>query len=322
MIKETRLLLLSIFLTMVFPVVFLTNCCENTTDELNIIADHVAKDSVNTVCVLDGFGTCRKMEIDDYLAGVLLCEMPTSFSEEALKAQAIVARTYTFKRMGKAIKHENCDVCMNSNCCQGFREEAEFLNNGGNVSALNKVRSAIQETDNIVLTYHGDLIDATYFSCSGGMTEDAVAVWGKNVPYLQATESQGEEIAPHFADETRYSVEEFARRLSIASNKEPIDWVESVTLTAGGGVDEIVICGSRFMGKELREILNLRSTAFTISYSDNLFVIKTKGYGHRVGMSQYGAEAMALSGSTYDEILRHYYAGVELIQYAPSVDKN
>lgn len=320
--KDVKLLLVSIFLTMIFPAILLAKWRDNTADETKIITDYAMKDSMNTVCVMDAFGACREMKMDDYLAGVLLCEMPTSFSEEALKAQAIVARTYTIRRIESPSKHENCHVCTNSNCCQGFREEAEFLNNGGSVSAINKVRSAIQETDNIVLTYHGNLIDATYFSCSGGMTEEAVVVWGKDVPYLQATESPGEEIAPHFADETRYSVEEFARRLALSTNKDPIDWVESVTLTAGGGVDEIVICGSRFMGKELREILNLRSTAFTISYANNVFVIDTKGYGHRVGMSQYGAEAMALIGATYEEILRHYYAGVELIQYVPNIDKN
>ena len=255
------------------------------------------------------------MPLQDYLTSVVLCEMPVSFCEEALKAQAIVARTYTLRRMKKNSKHSECDVCTNASCCQGYKSEADFLKSGGTHADINKVRKAVNDTKCIVLTYNGSLIDATYFSCSGGMTEDAVAVWGKDIPYLKATDSPGEEIATHYTDEIRYDAEDLSRLLSITTEKPPEVWVEEVTFTAGGGVDEIQICGEKFTGVTMRKLLNLRSTAFTVDYRDNAFIFHTKGYGHRVGMSQYGAEAMALKGATYEQILLHYYDGVELSQY-------
>ena len=168
------------------------------------------------------------------------------------------------------------------------------------------------DTSGYVLTYQGELIEATYFSCSGGSTEDAVAVWGTDVPYLRATDSPGEENAAHYTDTVTFTPAEFANALSLELTGNPAGWLGKVTYTAGGGVDTMEIGGISFKGTALRKILNLRSTAFTMSAGENGITVTTKGYGHRVGMSQYGADAMAVAGSSFAEILAHYYRGTTL----------
>lgn len=261
-----------------------------------------------TILVMDGEKVVE-MVLDDYLVSVVLREMPAKFSEEALKAQAVVARTYALRREEKGKKHKPAAVCVNSGCCQGYITVADYLENGGKAENLQKIKAAVQATRDIVLTYDGALIDATYFSCSGGTTEDAVAVWGADVPYLRSTESPGEEIATHYTDTVQYSVKEFCRKLGLGKADVQID---DITYTDGGGVEKIRICGKEFKGTELRKRLKLRSTAFIMTVLGDTVTITTKGYGHRVGMSQYGAQAMALEGKDFRQILTHYYAGVTL----------
>ena len=256
-------------------------------------------------------GNFQQMSLREYLVGVVLAEMPASFESEALKAQAVVARTYTMKRM-EGGKHGQAAVCMDSGCCQGWRSGEDYLADGGKSSAVEKVRSAVADTDGLVLRYDGKLIDATYFSCSGGTTEDAVAVWGQDVPYLKSVESPGEEDAPRFTDRVSFSATEFAGKLGLSADGEPRDWFGAVTHTAGGGVETMVIRGKSFTGTQLRSKLGLRSTAFEISASGSTITITTRGFGHRVGMSQYGAQAMAQAGNSFSEILAHYYTGTEL----------
>lgn len=147
-------------------------------------------------------------------------------------------------------------------------------------------------TSGWVLTYEGELIEATYFSCSGGSTEDAAAVWGTEFPYLQAVASPGEEKAAHYTDTVRLSAEAFQDALGVTLSGSPGSWFRDVTYTDGGGIDTIVIGGTSYKGTSLRSALGLRSTAFSISTTEDTVTITTRGYGHRVGMSQYGADAM------------------------------
>jgi stage II sporulation protein D len=177
---------------------------------------------------------------------------------------------------------------------------------------VEKVRQAVTDTDGMVLCYDGKLIDATYFSCSGGSTEDAVAVWGRDVPYLQAVESPGEENAPRYSETVTISVSEFCGKLGIPEKTEGL--LGAVRHTGGGGVETMVIAGQEFTGTQLRSKLGLRSTAFEMVQRGNNIEITTRGFGHRVGMSQYGAQAMAKAGSTYAQILAHYYTGAELVR--------
>ena len=270
-----------------------------------------AQDPATVLTVVNRAGNLQQMDLREYLVGVVLAEMPASFESEALKAQAVVARTYTRKRM-EGGKHGQAAVCMDSGCCQGWQSGEDYLAQGGKQSAVEKVRAAVADTDGLVLRYEGKLIDATYFSCSGGVTEDAVAVWGQDVPYLKSVQSPGEEEAPRFSDSVTFSPGDFAGKLGLSAAGDPGSWFGSVTYTAGGGMETMVIRGKSFSGTQLRSKLGLRSTAFEIAVSGDTITVTTRGFGHRVGMSQYGAQAMAQSGSSFSEILAHYYTGTEL----------
>lgn len=257
-------------------------------------------------------GDVIEMEMETYILGVVLQEMPVDFEPEALKAQAVVARTYARRKQLYGSKHEDADICTDSDCCQGYCGGNNYADAGITQESLEKVSQAVSDTDGQVLTFEGKLIDATYFSCSGGMTEDAQAVWGTDVPYLKATKSPGEEKATHYLDTVRYDVDDFKTALGIETDQAPETWVQNIEYTAGGGVATIEICDEKFTGVRLRELLDLRSTSFVITVVGTTVSITTRGFGHRVGMSQYGADAMAASGNDYRQILAHYYAGTQL----------
>ena len=280
-------------------------------------------DSLDGTMLLDVLledGTVAQKPLDDYLAGVILAEMPASFEEEALKAQAVVSRTYTLRRTSLS-KHPDADICTDPSCCQGWISYENYCAQAGanGSTEAEAAAQAVKDTDGQVLVYDGALIDATFFSCSGGQTEAAAEVWGGEVPYLQSVESPGEQ-APYNEDTATFTLEEFSARI-LSQNPEadlsgePEAWFGSVTATEGGGVETLEIGGVAFTGKELRSLLGLRSTIFAVSVSENEIIFQTRGYGHRVGLSQYGAQAMAQAGSTYQEILLHYYTGVSLENY-------
>ena len=266
------------------------------------------------IAVLQADGTICNMELEDYLLGVVLGEMPLSFHMEALKAQAVVARTYTLRRSTVSEKHQGGAVCMNASCCQAYCLPGTFAAGSTN-ALLEKAKFAVSSTAGQVVTYNDALIEATYFSCSGGRTEDALAVWGEDVPYLQSVDSPGEENAARYTDTISFSAEEFSRLLGLPLKGNPAKWLGSVTYTAGGGVDAMTIGGTVFKGTDLRQRLALPSTAFSVTSVGGVIEIVTRGFGHRVGMSQYGAEAMAVGGSSYREILAHYYPGTSLTVY-------
>ena len=256
-------------------------------------------------------GSVEEMDMDAYLVGVVLAEMPASFEPEALKAQAVVARTYTQKAYETGGKHGDGSVCTKSSCCQAYITEENYLAQGGTQEGVDKIKAAIAATSGYVLTYEGELIEATYFSCSGGSTEDAAAVWGTDFPYLQAVSSPGEENAPHDTDTVTFTPGEFQAALGVDLSGSPRSWFGITTYTEGGGVASMTIGGESYTGTQLRSLLGLRSTAFTVTAGEEI-TITTKGYGHRVGMSQYGADAMAVTGSTFEEILAYYYQGTSL----------
>lgn len=250
-----------------------------------------------------------EMDIEEYLVGVLLGEIPGDFHIEAQMAQAVVARTYTLRTTQYKEKHPSNAICTNSGCCQCYRDPTEYLLSGGNEERVALAREAVRRTRGQVLLYDGLPIDATYFSCSGGKTEDALAVWGVDVPYLQSVSSPGEEQATYYWDSVQFTQEEFQRALGQKLSGTPDHWFGKTTYTNGGGVDTMRIGGRLYTGTDLRTLLGLRSTAFSVTVSNGNICITTKGFGHRVGMSQYGAQAMALTGKEYGQILSHYYPG-------------
>lgn len=266
-------------------------------------------DATDPIPVLMDDGTVQSMLLEEYLVCVVLGEMPADFEAEALKAQAVVARTYTLKHNIAQQKHPGGAVCTDHTCCQSFCQPEDYLAAGNRRQQLDKVESAVSQTCNQVLLYNGDLIEATYFSCSGGRTEAAVAVWGTEVPYLQAVDSPGEEIAKYYVETVHFSAEAFEEKMMTTLSGRPEQWFGPVQYTEGGGVDTIQIGEKSYRGTEIRTLLGLRSTAFVMTAVGDTVTVTTKGYGHRVGMSQYGAEAMAVSGSDYLQILSHYYPG-------------
>lgn len=274
-----------------------------------------AKSRSLSIPVLLEDGPAVSMDMEEYLAGVILAEMPADFELEAKKAQAVVARTYALLRNVTAVKHDGGAVCTDPSCCQGYISPEEYVQKGGGWDAVEQARQAARQTQDQVLTYDGALIEATYFSCSGGRTEDAVAVWGADIPYLRSTDSPGEENAAHYTDTVRFSASEFTSALGAELSGTPETWFGEITYTQGGGVDTMVIGGVTYKGTTLRACLGLRSTAFAMTALGDTITVTTKGYGHRVGMSQYGAEAMAAQGSSYDQILAHYYQGTTLEVY-------
>lgn len=266
-------------------------------------------------------GALRPMDMEEYLVGVVLAEMPASFEEEALKAQAVAARTYAGKAHLTGGKHGNGSVCTDATCCQAYISEAGYLQSGGSQQGIDKVRSAVMETAGQVLTHNGELIEATYFSCSGGTTEDAQAVWGADFPYLRSVSSPGEEASEFYETDMVFPRERVETTLGVKLPENPAKWVGETKRTPGDGVATMEIGGQVFKGTELRTLLGLRSTSFTAAADDRGLIVHVKGYGHRVGMSQYGADAMAASGKTYREILSHYYQGTEIAAYEPPAEE-
>ena len=264
-----------------------------------------------TVPILAGDGIVQ-MELDTYLTGVVLGEMPASFEVEALKAQAVVARTYTMRAYHRGGRHDGAAVCTDPACCQSYISPTDYLAAGGTQESVDRISAAVRATSGQVLTYEGQLIEATYFSCSGGVTEDAAAVWGAEYPYLKSVSSPGEENAAHYSDTVTFSAAEFEAALGRDLSGTPASWFGLTTYTTGGGVASMEIGGKSYQGTQLRSLLGLRSTAFMVSADLNSVTITTRGFGHRVGMSQYGADAMAVLGSSYAEILAHYYQGTSL----------
>ncbi len=252
--------------------------------------------------------TVVQMDIEEYLLGVLLAEMPADFEVEALKAQAVAARTFTLYKIENGSKHLNADVCDLSACCQGYISPTNYISQGGAPMTVYKMYGAVSKTEGQALFYDNALIEATYFSSSGGRTEDAQAVWGAAVPYLQSVESKEGEM-PY---KKEIAKDDFCEALGLTKGDVHI---ETSSYTKGGGIDKVYINGKLFTGTQLRKSLKLRSTQITFTVLDDSVQIVTKGYGHRVGMSQYGADAMAALGSDYAEILLHYYSGITIQPY-------
>jgi len=309
--------IISLIFVIIFPIIVFSGL---KTDEQNAVETFVTETSeavqyCNTdhkIRLLENDGSVTILPLEEYILSVVLKEMPANFNLEALKAQAIAARTYTLKCQAHGGKHATADVCSDPSCCQAYITEDAYLNNGGEKESVVRIKSAVTATEGLILLYNGQLIEATYFSTSGGMTESAVSVWGSEIPYLQATGSPGEEVSTHYLTTQFIEADDFEKALGISSADYTGTYIQDIRYTDGGGIESLVICGKSFTGLELRKLLNLKSTAFSIVPTGNGITITTKGYGHRVGMSQYGANAMAMDGHSYTEILFHYYSGVEI----------
>ncbi len=254
----------------------------------------------------------KKIEIvplEEYVMGVVAGEMPVSFNKEALKAQAVAARSYIMYKIinNKNKKYDVVDTVLN----QVYIDNSSLKEKWGNKynEYNNKVRNAVEETAYQYITYNGKVADALFFSTSGGYTENSQDVFVSKVHYLQSVKSDWDKISPVFSEQYEYSISDFCKRLQIpVANKININITDK---TVGGRVNKIIINNSVFTGSQIVNIFGLRTTNFTISVT-NKVIITTRGYGHGVGMSQYGAEGMARAGYTYDEILKYYYTDIKI----------
>ena len=265
-------------------------------------------------------GEVEEVQIDDYLVNVVSAEMPATFEVEALKAQAVVARTYTIYKANSK-KHENADVCDDPNCCQAWISKDDRLakwEEDKRESNWTKIQDSVNQTKGIIITYGNQPINAFFHSNSGGTTEIATNVWGGgDYPYLQVVETAGEEGYTQYASEVQLSREDLINKLKesysdISINFDDPEDMKILELTESGRVKTVKFGNHNISGTEARTLLSLKSTNFEIKQEDNLITFSVKGYGHGVGMSQTGADAMAKNGSTYEDIIKHFYVGVEL----------
>ena len=275
-------------------------------------------DSARTLRVLDG-DTVTEMSFSDYLQGVLRAEMPASFQEDALRAQAVAARTYTYYKMSSGGNHgDTADICTDHSCCQAFLGKDRAADNWGkNAERYEaKIENAVSATDGQVMLYGGTPILAVFHSSSAGETWNSGQVWAQDLPYLQSVSSPEGEGVPNYYSTVELTEAEFREKFLAARPEADLsgpasEWIQD-PVTDGVHVERITIGGVPVSGPSVRSIFGLRSASFTAEAGDGKITFYVTGYGHGVGLSQYGANAMAEAGSTWREILEHYYTGVTI----------
>ena len=273
---------------------------EKNNEEEKIIYVNVKNTATNEI---------TKMNLEEYIIGVVAAEMPASFHEEALKAQAVAARSYALYKINKSNKEYDLVTDVAN---QGYINKEEMKSKWNNEydKYYKKVSKAVRDTKNEVILYDKKIIEAFYFSMSNGYTEEAGLVFSEYEPYLKSVESSWDnESIRGFYEEIIFSKDDFCQKLGLICEEIVINDLER---SSSNRVNKITINNMEFIGTDLRKRLNLRSTDFNITVSLNEVIVTTYGYGHGVGMSQYGANGMAKDGYNYKEILKHYYTGVEI----------
>lgn len=261
----------------------------------------------------DDFPDIEMNNFENYIIGVVSAEMPSSFHEEALKAQAIASRTYAYKRVDNL--EDEVDY---GNIGQAYDTIDNMKDKWGNNFETNytKIKNAVSATNGIIIVYNDEPIEAVFHSTSAGMTEVAENIWGGNLPYITSVDSSLDENAPDFTYTTTISNDDIISKILAkfpSINKDEIlNSFDILNRSSADYVLSVLVGGYVISGQEIRTIFNLRSSNFTIIKNVDNFEFTTKGYGHGVGMSQYGANFMALEGNSYVDILNHYYSDIEL----------
>lgn len=258
-------------------------------------------------------GKTEKMSEIEYLIGAVSAEMPPTYHEEALKAQAVACYTYMLYACAQG---EN--LSDDSKTHQGYLSDEECKEKWGKKYDVyhNKIKKACEEVIGKAVIYDGKPIMAAFHAICPGRTQSAADIWGKDVAYLKSVVSDGDRLSPDYSSTVVLTKEQFkesAGKLDGCTLPDDVSkWVGDVSKTDSGAVKEIKIGDKNYSGEKIRGAFNLRSNCFTVEYKNDKFTFNVTGYGHGVGMSQYGADYMARQGSTYEEILRHYYTGAEI----------
>lgn len=281
------------------------NVEENSTNKSNLTEtkkENIKKNEI-TVTVYRNNGKIINLELEEYVLGVVGAEMPASFNIEALKAQAILARTYALKSI------KNGKKLTDTVSTQAYKDNSELQKLWKNdyTKYYEKIKKAVNETKGKVILYNNEYIDAVYHSTSNGKTENSKNVWKNSLPYLVSVDSSWDKNVKSYKKETIFEINEFCNILKL-DVEEPITY--EIIHNETGRVRQITINNKTFSGTEFRNLLKLRSTDFEIEINDEKVKVTTYGYGHGVGMSQYGANEMAKQGYSYIQILKHYYTGV------------
>ena len=265
----------------------------------------------------------EEISLDEYLYGVVAGEIPAEYNIEALKAQAVSARTYTiYQIINSKGKHEDADICDNYACCQAWISKDDRLERWEEEKKeeyWNKITEAVDSTSEQIITYDGKPIDAFFHSNSGGITETAANVWGgNNFPYLKVVETVGESDYSEYSSEVQISKQELVKLVKNKYNEFNINWneenqIQVTEYTESGRVRTLKIGNINISGTEARSIFGLKSTKFSIESNGNIIKFNVLGYGHGVGMSQTGADSLAKQGYNYKEILKHFYSDVEIL---------
>jgi stage II sporulation protein D len=253
----------------------------------------------------------EEVELEEYVEGVVSAEMPISFDIEALKAQAVCARSYAIRKINQNQKkdYDVVDTIENQVYLDEEERKAKWKDKYDEYSQ--KLKQIIEETKGEYMTYEGKVIETFFFSTSNGKTENSEEVFTKSLPYLRSVDSSwDEEVSPVFYSQQTFSFLDFYTKLSLPYN-ENLN-IQITERTTAGSVKTIKINDTEMKGTKLRTLLNLKSTYFTVDIKDQTITFNTQGNGHGVGMSQYGALAMAKKGYKYDEILKYYYQGIEI----------
>jgi len=318
-----------IFICFILPALLTKQNLSNISNNDNNEQVNIAKDTEQQL-IYNKYGTIQLLhkdtgevetvELDKYLYNVVSAEMPADFEIEALKAQAIVARTYTiYKVINK--KHDNADICDDSTCCQAWISKEDRLarwEESKKDSNWRKIEQCVNETAGKIITYNNEPINAFFHSNSGGITELPVNVWGgTGLPYLQVVETAGEEGYLQYASQVEVSNDDLINKLKtkyedIAIDFNNIEEIKILEYTDSNRVKTIKFGNHNISGVEARTILGLKSTNFEIQRQENKIIFIVKGYGHGVGMSQTGADSMAKQGKNNEEIIKHFYTGVEI----------
>ena len=272
----------------------------------NTNVNNTTNSSVSEITVYRSNGSVINLNMTDYLIGVVSSEMPASFNLEALKAQSVLARTYALKakQTGKKLT--------DTVSTQSYIDIDQMKNKWGNSfnTYYNKIKNAVENTNGEYLSYNGNYIEVLYHSTNNGKTESSFDVFGNYYPYLISVSSEYDKNASSYLRTISMPLDTISNKLGLSLNNDSV--ISILSYTDGGNIKEININGNNFSGKKVRELLGLRSADFDISISDNNANITTRGYGHGVGMSQYGANGMANAGYSYKDILSHYYPGTTL----------
>lgn len=317
-----------IAIVVLLPMIIVRGCGPSTPQPIPPKEEVIEEKEVKITVYNASLDKSQEMDLEEYIKEVVAAEMPADFSLEALKAQAVAARTFAYGRMSgvyssKQGVHDGADICTESTHCQAWIGKEAAMKKWSVLFASRnwgKIERAVDETKGLIVIYKGSIANTLFHASSAGKTESVEEVWaGSPVPYLQSVESSGEETSKGYISSKLMNMEQMIEKLrekypEADFNNDIIESIEILDHTIGGRVRALKIGEIIMKGTEFRTLFGLRSACFTIEQAEgDKLKVTTTGHGHGVGMSQWGADSLAKKGGTFREILEHYYTGANVI---------